>query len=68
MWGVIESFDPRRGDGSFLSATGESLYFHCVDIADGSRDIEVGARARGIRRVGHRGRDEVRAIVALESS
>jgi hypothetical protein len=60
--GVIASFDATRGDGSFVAATGESFYFHCVTIADGTRDIPVGVDARAMRVVGHLGRDEVAEV------
>ena len=57
--GVIESFDDRRGDGTLRSDAGESYYFHCLSIADGSRRAIVGARVRARRSVGLVGRDEV---------
>jgi cold shock CspA family protein len=57
--GVVETFDERRGDGIIQSDGGERLYFHCVSIADGSRQIDPGARVEARRRVGHVGRDEV---------
>lgn len=63
--GAVESFDARRGDGAVVSDAGERLYFHCVAIKDGSRQIDVGTRVRGVRRVGHVGRDEVDALEAL---
>jgi cold shock CspA family protein len=56
--GWIESFDERRGDGRVMTEDGEGLYFHCVDIADGTRTIGVGARVTAERAVGHLGRDE----------
>jgi hypothetical protein len=59
--GVVVDFDDVRGDGT-LRANEELFYFHCVAIADGSRTISVGARARGRRCVGYRGRDEVTAV------
>lgn len=58
-FGRIASFDEARGDGLFQTDSGKQLYFHCVVIADGSRTISVGARAKGNRRVGHLGRDEL---------
>lgn len=61
--GVVHSFDDRRGDGFVLSDDGESFYFHCVSISDGSRHVDEGERISARRSVGHRGRDEV---VALE--
>jgi hypothetical protein len=63
--GVIAAFDDERGDGVFRDLRGEALYFHCVNIASGSRTIPVGVRARGTRAVGHLGADEVADIVAL---
>ncbi|MGC2174525.1 MAG: cold shock domain-containing protein [Acidimicrobiales bacterium] len=57
--GIVETFDERRGDGIIRSDRGERLYFHCVSIADGSRQIDPGARVEARRRVGHVGRDEV---------
>jgi hypothetical protein len=66
--GVIAAFDDARGDGVFRSSRGESLYFHCVNILDGSRTIRVGVRARAIRAVGHVGFDEATDVVLLDSS
>ena len=66
VWGRIESFDDRRGDGVLLSDEGERFYFHCVSIANGTRHIEPGVRARGERRVGHVGRDEVVDVAECE--
>jgi cold shock CspA family protein len=62
MEGRIESFDDARGDGTVRSDGGERFYFHCVEIADGSRTIDVGARITAQRGVGHRGHDEAFAI------
>jgi hypothetical protein len=59
LYGEIQSFDDRRGDGELLGDDGRTYYFHCVNIADGSRTIGVGQRARGRRAVGRRGHDEV---------
>jgi cold shock CspA family protein len=57
--GVIERFDERRGDGWLRVSDGETFYFHCVSIADGTRSIAVGVRAEARRCVGHQGHDEV---------
>jgi cold shock CspA family protein len=57
--GAVETFDEHRGDGIVTSDRGEQLYFHCVSIANGTRQIEVGTLVRARRRVGHVGRDEV---------
>lgn len=41
--GIVESFDKDRGIGFITSGT-ERFIFHCVEIADGSRDIAVAAK------------------------
>ena len=57
--GVVQSFDDNRGDGVVRSDGGESFYFHCVSISDGTRHIDAGVRVSARRSVGLRGRDEV---------
>jgi cold shock CspA family protein len=66
--GFIESFDDRRGQGVLSSDEGERFYFHCVEIANGTRHIEQGARALARRGVGHVGRDEVFEITEIEGA
>jgi hypothetical protein len=66
--GFIESFDDHRGDGVLLSDEGERFYFHCVALVNGTRHIELGVRARGERRVGHVGRDELIAVAEIEDT
>ncbi len=63
--GRIEAFDDHRGDGLVRSDTGEALYFHCVNIVDGSRSIALGVIVSARRGVGHLGHDEAREIVKL---
>ncbi len=66
--GRIEVFDEHRGDGMLLSDDGERFYFHCVDIADGTRTIEAGATVHARRSVGRRGRDEAVAVVKVANA
>lgn len=61
--GLVEAFDERRGDGQIRTDEGERLYFHCVNIADGSRRIAPGAIISARRAVGHLGHDEALEIV-----
>ena len=61
--GRVEVFDEHRGDGLVRTDRGEGLYFHCVNIADGSRSIAVGERVSVNRAVGRLGRDEAVEIV-----
>lgn len=62
MLGVVVEFDEVRGLGRVLTDDVESLDFHCLSLADGSRTIRVGARVRARRAVGRLGRDEAVAI------
>ncbi|HBU75375.1 MAG TPA: hypothetical protein DEB38_03805 [Acidimicrobiaceae bacterium] len=40
--GVVTSFDAKIGLGE-VDVDGVAIPFHCIAIADGSRNIEVGA-------------------------
>ncbi len=40
--GVVIAFDADRGLGTIRADSGAEHDFHCVEIADGSRDIAVG--------------------------
>lgn len=41
--GTVTSFDDYVGLGEVRTAAGDRFLFHCVEIADGSRTIDVGA-------------------------
>lgn len=43
MTGTVATFDPAVGLGTVVSDAGEGHLFHCIEIADGTRSIEVGA-------------------------
>ena len=40
--GTVIEFDAERGLGTIESSTGTTFAFHCVEIADGTREIAVG--------------------------
>jgi cold shock CspA family protein len=40
--GVVVAFDAAAGLGSVAGSDGATYLFHCVEIADGSRAIDVG--------------------------
>lgn len=40
--GRVTAFDEHVGLGTVTDETGGELLFHCVEIADGSRTIEIG--------------------------
>jgi cold shock CspA family protein len=60
--GHVETFDEVRGDGVLTNADGTTFYFHCVNIADGSRSVDPGQKVEATRGVGHLGHDEAFAI------
>jgi CspA family cold shock protein len=41
--GTVVAFDREVGLGDVRADDGTMFGFHCVEIADGSRDIEVGS-------------------------
>ena len=63
--GIVAAFDEARGDGVLVDAHGQEFYFHCVQIADGTRQVDAGARVRAQRVVGLRGRDEAAQLEKL---
>lgn len=40
--GTVVEFDRAIGLGEITTADGAHYPFHCIEIADGTRDIEVG--------------------------
>lgn len=60
--GVVESFDAPGGWGVITSDSGDEIAFHCTAIADGSREIAVGALVRFDLGAGRMGRWEATAI------
>ena len=63
MNGVVTSFNSHRGLG--FIAVGDTQYlFHCAELVDGSREIQVGARVSFV--VAHRfGNLEASEIIKL---
>ncbi len=43
LTGRVVSFDTAVGIGEIESSTGERHLFHCIEIADGTRDIALDA-------------------------
>ena len=43
MRGTVTAFDDHKGWGTITGDDATSWYFHCTQIADGSRTIAVGA-------------------------
>ena len=43
MNGRVVAFDPAVGLGEVAGADGATYPFHCIEIADGTREIALGA-------------------------
>jgi cold shock CspA family protein len=59
--GVVAEFDEARGWG-VVSSEGRDLPFHCTQISDGTRTIEVGTAVTCEVRPGGMGRWEAAAV------
>jgi cold shock CspA family protein len=59
--GVVEAFDTAVGLGVIRSDGGEAVPFHCIEIADGSRTIQIGAPVTALR-IAKLGRYEAASI------
>ena len=44
--GSVTDFDAARGLGAVFDQAGNVFPFHCVEIADGSREIAIGTAVR----------------------
>jgi cold shock CspA family protein len=60
--GTVAEFDEARGYGTVRSSEGRDLFFHCTQIADGTRTIPVGVAVEFEVVPGHNGRWEATAI------
>ncbi len=67
MTGEVIEFDDAAGIGTVRDDdTGETHFFHCTQIADGSRTIAVRARVTYEVRPGHLGRWEAVGLTPVE--
>ncbi len=62
--GTVAEFDAHVGLGRVRTDEGTEIMFHCAEIADGTRDIAVGARVR-FDIVVKFGREEAAAIASV---
>jgi CspA family cold shock protein len=60
--GTVAQFDDAKGYGSVRADDGQQLFFHCTQIADGTRTIAVGAAVEFEIEPGHGGRWEAAHI------
>jgi cold shock CspA family protein len=62
LTGVVEEFDAAVGLGTVGGDDGRHYRFHCTQIADGSRVIDLGARVVFVVAPGNLGHWEAAAI------
>ena len=62
MTGTVSEWDENAGIGWVLAEDGRRLFFHCTQIADGSRTTEVGQAVRFQVVAGHLGRWEATRV------
>ena len=62
--GVVADFDEHKGYGTVRSGDGRELFFHCTEIADGSRTIAAGTEVTFEVAAGHLGRWEATSITS----
>jgi cold shock CspA family protein len=60
--GTVTEFDDPRGIGVVTDDEGRQFPFHCTAIADGTRQIDVGAIVRFVDRPGRQGSFEATDI------
>ena len=65
--GTVTDFDEHRGTGTVQGDDGSELFFHCTQIANGSRSIAVGAAVEYDVIPGHLGRWEASRLSATAS-
>jgi cold shock CspA family protein len=65
MEGVVASFDDFKGYGTVRGADGRELFFHCTQIADGTRTIAVDTAVTFEIRPGHRGEWEATSVLGV---
>lgn len=46
MRGTVAAFDEHAGFGTVRTEDGRELFFHCTQLTDGTRSIEVGTVVR----------------------
>ena len=67
MRGRVASFDAHVGLGEVEGEDGRRYGFHCTQIADGSRTIDIGADVTFEVVPGHLGRWEAARIATLDA-
>jgi len=64
LTGTVAAFDEAKGYGTLRADDGRDLFFHCTQIADGTRTIPVGVNVEFEVVAGRNGRCEATDIRA----
>jgi cold shock CspA family protein len=64
--GIVVDFDEHVGLGHVRSDDGDELLFHCTQIADGTRTIDVGTAVEFVSRPTHKGMVEAFAVTSKD--
>ena len=65
MKGTVADFDEHVGLGTVRAEDGRELLFHCTQLIDGTRTIDVGALVRFEIVAGHGGKWEAARVEKL---
>ena len=65
MKGTIADFDEHVGLGTVRAEDGRELLFHCTQLLDGTRTVDVGALVRFEVVAGHAGKWEAARVEKL---
>ena len=63
--GTVAEFDPHVGLGTVRASDGRELLFHCTQLLDGTRTIDVGTLVRFDVVAGHAGKWEAARVEKL---
>ena len=66
--GTVVAFDADKGFGTVRASDGRDLFFHCTQVADGTRTIDVGVTVTFNVTPGHGGRYEAVEVRRLDNS
>ena len=66
--GIVAAFDEMRGVGTIAAADATQYFFHCTQIADGTRKIEAGLPVTFEVEAGRQGRWEATAVTPRRPS
>jgi cold shock CspA family protein len=63
--GTVATFDEHAGHGVIRAEDGRELFFHCTQLVDGSRTVEIGTLVRFDVVAGHSGTWEAARVEKL---